>query len=159
MKRYLWVLPLAVVVGFGLSTLTGSVRAGFERNGADITGKDVTLSNTTRGVIFGTAAINADGTVANCFNCNPSSTVHIATGEYQVAFSNFGGGNITANNGFSRWVQPDTLSSGSENVWCNTADRAGTPDAVWVNCQHEGGPGSEGNSEPADASFFLFVAR
>ncbi len=158
MKRYVWVLPLAVVVGFGLSALTGSVRAGFETNG-EAAPADVTLNSTTRGVIFGTAAINADGTVASCFNCNPGSTIHLATGQYQVAFSNFGGGVITANNGFSRWVQPDTLTTGSENVWCNTADRAGSPNAVYVNCQHEGGAGSGGNSAPVDASFFIFVAR
>jgi hypothetical protein len=32
-------------------------------------------------------------------------------------------------------------------------------DAIFVNCQHEGGPGSGGNSVPADTSFFIFVAR
>lgn len=159
MKRYTWALSLAILVGFGLSTLTGSVRAGFDMNGEKIAPADITLANATRGVIFGTAAINADGAVASCFNCNPSATVHLGTGLYQVGFENFGGGVITANSGYSRWVQPDTLGTGSENAWCNTADRIDVPGAVFVNCQHEGGAGSMGNSAPADTSFFIFVAR
>jgi hypothetical protein len=109
----------------------------------------------TRGVVFFTAAINSDGTVASCFGCNTAHTQRIGTGEYQIDF----GQNVQAINGWSRWVQPDTLTIGTENVWCNTADRFGDVNAVWVNCQTSGGPGSQGNSKPADASFFLFVAR
>jgi hypothetical protein len=109
----------------------------------------------TRGVVFFTAAINSDGTVASCFGCNTAHTQKLGTGEYQIDF----GQNVQAINGWSRWVQPDTLTIGTENVWCNTADRSGDNNAVWVNCQTSGGPGSQGNSKPADASFFLFVAR
>jgi hypothetical protein len=109
----------------------------------------------TRGVVFFTAAINSDGTVASCFDCNTAQTKRLGTGEYQIDF----GQNVQAVNGWSRWVQPDTLTIGFENVWCNTADRFGDANAVWVNCQTSGGPGSQGNSKPADASFFLFVAR
>jgi len=109
----------------------------------------------TRGVVFFTAAINSDGSVAGCFGCNTTNTKKLGVGTYQIDF----GQNIQAVNGWSRWVQPDTLTFGTENVWCNTADRAGVDNAIWVNCQTSGGPGSQGNSKPADASFFLFVAR
>ena len=115
----------------------------------------VTLSQATRGVVFYTAAINSDGTVASCFGCNRARTFKLSTGQYQVDF----GKNVQANNGFSRWVQADTLTTGTENAWCNTADRAGDANAVFVNCQTTGGPGSMGNSAPVDTSFFLFVAR
>jgi hypothetical protein len=109
----------------------------------------------TRGVVFFTAAVNSDGTVASCFGCNTANTKKLGTGEYQIDF----GQNVQAINGWSRWLQPDTLTIGTENVWCNAADRLGDNNAVWVNCQTSGGPGSQGNSKPADASFFLFVAR
>lgn len=108
-----------------------------------------------RGVVFFTAAINSDGSVASCFGCNTANTKRIATGEYQIDF----GQNVQAVNGWSRWVQADTLTIGDENAWCNTADRFQNSNAVWVNCQTSGGPSSQGNSKPADASFFLFVAR
>jgi len=109
----------------------------------------------TRGVVFFTAAINSDGTVAGCFGCNTANTKKLATGVYQVNF----GQNVQAVNGWSRWIQADTLSTGTENAWCNTADLAADNNAIWVNCQTTGGPGSQGNSKPVDASFFLFVAR
>jgi opacity protein-like surface antigen len=109
----------------------------------------------TRGVVFFTAAINSDGTIGGCFGCNTTNTKRLGVGVYQIDF----GQNIQAINGWSRWVQVDTLTTGTENAWCNTADRAGDSNAVWVNCQTSGGPGSMGNSKPVDASFFLFVAR
>jgi hypothetical protein len=109
----------------------------------------------TRGVVFFTAAINSDGTIASCFGCDPALTKRVGVGQYQIDF----GQNVQAINGFSRWVQADTLTIGTEDAWCNTADRFGDDNAVWVNCQHSGGPGSMGNSAPLDTSFFLFVAR
>jgi hypothetical protein len=109
----------------------------------------------TRGVVFFTAAINANGSIASCFGCDPANTKRLGVGQYQIDF----GQNVQAINGWSRWVQADTLTTGSEDAWCNTADRAGDPNAVWVNCQHAGGPGSQGNSAPFDTSFFVFVAR
>jgi hypothetical protein len=115
----------------------------------------------TRGVVFFTAAINSDGSVAGCFGCNPANTFKVAVGRYIVDF----GQNIQARNGWSRWVQPDTLqfgqidSSNGPGAWCNTADSFADSNAVWVNCQHTGGPGSQGKSQFFDTSFFLFVAR
>ena len=113
------------------------------------------LSHATRGVVFKTAAMNSDGSIANCFRCQPSSTVRLGVGIYQVAFDE----NVQANNGWSRWVQVDTLGTGSLNAWCTTADRNGVPNAIWVSCQAPGGAGSQGNSKPVDVSYFLFVAR
>jgi hypothetical protein len=115
----------------------------------------LTLGQATRGVVFKTAAINSNGTVANCFRCVKASTIHLGTGFYQVAFDE----NVQATNGWSRFLQADTLATGEENAWCNTADRAGDDHAIFVNCQHEGGPGSGDSSVPADTSFFIFVAR
>src|SRR6516164_1433414 len=100
----------------------------------------------TRGVVFFSAAINSDGSIASCFNCDPTDTFQIGVGQYQIGF----GQDVEAINGWSRWVQADTLTAGSEDAWCNTADRAGDVNAVWVNCQHAGGPGSMGNSAPFD---------
>jgi len=107
----------------------------------------------TRGVVFFTAAINSDGSIASCFGCDATNTQRLGVGQYQIDF----GQNAQAINGWSRWVQADTLTTGSEDAWCNTADRAGDVNAVWVNCQHAGGPGSMGNSAPINT--FLFVAR
>lgn len=150
---------LRIVLALVLSAPIMSRAADNNGPRAEVTPLDVTLANASRGVIFGEAAINPDGTVASCFNCNKLNTVHLGTGEYQVAFQSLGNGSITAANGFSRWVQVDTLSTGSLNAWCTTADRIGVPGAVYVQCQQEGGSGSQGNSVPADVSFFLFVAR
>ena len=88
-------------------------------------------SNATRGVVFATAAINSNGTVANCFTCNRGNTVHLGTGLYQVGFNQ----TVTANGGWSRWLQVDTLTTGSiSNVSCTTADRAVLPSGVFVEC-------------------------
>jgi hypothetical protein len=155
-KRFAWVLSLAGLVALSLYSLSGHVFADEHANGVAAPA-DITLANATRGVIFGTAAINPDGTVASCFNCNKSTTTHISTGQYQVGFQNFGNGNITAANGFSRWVQVDTLSAGAiGNTFCSTADRGGVPGAVYVLCQTSASGGTNVN---VDTSFFLFVAR
>ncbi len=149
-KRFAWVLPLAGLAVFGLYSLSSRVLASTHENG--VAEPAVVLANNTHGVVFGTASINSDGTVANCFNCKKSQTVHLGTGEYQVAFQNINS-TITANSGFSRWLQVDTLSTGSitGGVSCTTADRAGLTNGVFVFCSNPAGP--------VDTSFFLFVAR
>jgi len=149
MKRYIWVVPVVALAAVVLFTASRRFAAGSELNGVkpDV---DITLSNYTRGQTWYTAAINPDATVANCFQCNKANTVHVTTGSYQVGFNT----NVTANNGWSRWVQVDTLTTGTiTNVSCTTADRAGLVTAVWVQCFN--------NSTGAlqDTSFFLFVAR
>ena len=120
-----------------------------EHNGGAIP-LDGTINTPTRGVVFKTAAINSDATVAKCFRCNLANTNHVGTGEYQVGFDE----NVQAINGWSRWVQVDTLSTGSiANVSCTTADRSGLVSGVWVACFNN----STGAAQ--DTSFFLFVAR
>jgi hypothetical protein len=148
MRRSLWVFLSAFVV-VGLFALIGHVRANSNLNGESVAG-DAYLSAATRGVVFNTAAINSDGTIAGCFNCNRLNTVHLSTGAYQVGFNS---GNITAANGWSRFVQVDTLSTGAIlNVSCTTADRVSLTSAVFVACFN-------GSGALVDTSFFLFVAR
>lgn len=159
MKRYTWALSLAALVTFALLAVhlsaqnENAVQNGFANGVAEPAG--ITLGEFNRGVVFKNAAINTDGTVASCFRCVRAQTIHISTGAYQVAFDE----NVQATNGWFRWVQVDTLSTGSENAWCTTADRSGNTNAIYVQCQHEGGAGSMGNSAPLDTSFFIFVAR
>jgi len=107
----------------------------------------------TNGSVKCTADINSDGSVLSCKHCDPdpAKTFQFGTGEYVVAFKK-PCQNILAVNGWSRWVQPDTLSIGYEQAFCTTADRAGDSNAVYVQCWD-----LSGNS--VDASFFLFVAR
>jgi hypothetical protein len=153
MKRYIWVVPVvavAAVVLFTASRRFASARGGDENGGErTVAPLAVTLASSTRGVVFKTAAINSDATVANCFRCNRPNTKHLGTGLYQVGFDE----NVTANNGWSRWLQVDTLSTGSIfGISCTTADRAGLPSGVFVECVNTAGA-------VADTSFFLFVAR
>ncbi len=154
MKRYMWVVPvvtLAVVAFFTVSHRLAAASGG-DQNGGDRTAAplDGTVNTPTRGVVFKTAAINSGASVANCFRCNRATTTHVSTGEYQVGFDE----NVQAINGWSRWVQVDTLNIGSiSNVSCTTADRAGLPSGVWVACFNNS------TGAPADTSFFLFVAR
>jgi hypothetical protein len=154
-KRYMWVVPavaLLVAVLFAASHRFAAA-SGVDENGGDrtLTPLAVTLANATRGVVFKTAAINANGTVATCFRCIKASTTHIATGEYQVAFDE----NITATLGWSRWVQVDYLTSGGSiaNISCTTADRTGLVSGVYVQCSNNS------TGVQTDTSFFLFIAR
>jgi hypothetical protein len=160
MKRPFGVLISAAVLSLGVA-FSGAVEAQTVQNTLPGQSPNAVLplvpqsAEPTRGVVFFTAAINADGTIASCFGCDTANTKRLGVGQYQIDF----GQNVQAINGWSRWLQADTLTTGSEDAWCNTADRAGVPNAVWVNCQHSGGPGSQGTSAPFDTSFFLFVAR
>jgi hypothetical protein len=149
MKRLVWVVPVVALAAVVLFTASRHFSAGSRSENGDVAPADVALGLTTRGVVFATAAINFDGTVANCFTCNRSNTVHLGTGVYQVGFNT----NVQATNGWSRWVQVDTLSTGSiSGVSCTTADRAGVPSGVFVLCTNAAGADQ-------DTSFFLFVAR
>ena len=152
MKRFPWAIAFAVLlgtilvgsgaaIGFGLHQPTNNPAPGYVRPA------DVTLAQATRGVVFSDAAINPDGTIAACFSC--TAATHLSTGTYQVTFIH----NVQANNGWSRWVQVDTLTTGMyDGVVCDTADRVGVPDAIWVQCQNSAG-------SLQDVAFFLFIAR
>ena len=162
MKRYTLAFSLAAVVVFTLfsvfgpasargrsSTVPSQRGAGINEDTSAPTPAAVTLGAATRGVVFRTAAINSDGTIASCFTCFGPNTIHLATGQYQVGFA----GNVQATNGWSRWVQVDTLTTGAIfDVTCTTADRAGLASGVFVLCTNTSGT-------PTDTSFFLFVAR
>jgi hypothetical protein len=149
MKRFRWTFAIASLVavilvgggaaiGFGISHDSNSYPGQIHRN--------VTLAQATRGIVFSDAAINSNGTVAACFSC--TTVTHLATGEYEVDFIH----NVQANNGWSRWVQVDTLQTGTfSGVVCDTADRAGNVDGIYVQCQQ--------GSTLTDVSFFLFIAR
>ena len=158
MKRHMLVVPAVVLVV--LASLALSLHAGLAKgqarsapaalNGEALTGEAapaVTLANATRGVVFRTAAINANGTVASCFGC--TSSAHLSTGQYEVAFNS----NSQATNGWSRWVQVDTLTTGFiSDIHCTTADRVLNIGAVFVGCVNSSGTF-------VDTSFFLFMAR
>jgi hypothetical protein len=141
---------LALTVGLvvGLASTGGTFQGDNASSG--VAPADVTVPSNlvNRGVVFYTAAINADGTIASCFNCVTAKTFRLTTGEYQVDF----GKDIRAISGFSRWVQPDPLNDTSESSFCDTADRQGDNDAVFINRQNSSGTHT-------DTSFFLFVAR
>jgi len=150
MKRYIWVVPVVVLAAVVMFTASRRVAAGSQSYNGDVRPQAVTLGQATRGVVFATAAINSNGTVANCFTCNRATTFRLGTGIYQVGFNQ----NVQATNGWSRWLQVDTLTTGSiSNVSCTTADRAGLTSGVFVLCSNN----STGATE--DTSFFLFVAR
>ena len=139
MKRYTQALTLAATL---LIASLAMAQNGAERAGA----LPPASLQQTRGVVFYTAAINGStAAIASCFGCK--SAAHLGTGLYQVLFST----NVQAINGYSRWVQADTLTTGTTNAYCTTADRSGSPTGVWVQCQNASGP--------VDTNFFLFVAR
>jgi hypothetical protein len=153
MKSYMWLgVSAALVVTASLAVTRHAAAQGMtESNGADLTHAAraaVVLANPTRGIPFKTAAINSNGTIASCFRC--VSAINFFGGAYQVIFDE----NVQATNGWSRWLQVDTLTTGSiSNISCTTADRAGNVNGVFVLCSNN----STGVSTPT--SFFLFVAR
>lgn len=98
-----------------------------------------------------TAAINSDGTIASPVAAL-ASAANLGGGTYEVVFKG-ACTNITAARGWARFVQVDTLTTGSiGDVKCTTADRAGKPNGVWVNCTNGSGVGTP-------TSFFLMVTR
>jgi hypothetical protein len=143
MRVNILALSLAALIAFAASVTPAHAQNG---NGSAAASASILLSAPTRGVVFKTAAINADGSKAQGFRV--AGTIHLSTGNYQVTFDE----NVQALNGFSRWVQVDTLEAGSiSGVSCTTADRAGVGKAVFIHCENAAGP--------IDTSFFLFVAR
>ncbi|MBS0471516.1 MAG: hypothetical protein JSR60_10625 [Proteobacteria bacterium] len=99
-----------------------------------------------------TAAIHSNGSVYSGEYVNGGQTMHLATGQYQVAF-NAPCPDVRIALGWFRVVQPDTLTIGTlPAVTCITADRYGVASAVWVECYGQ-------NGQPMDASFTLSVSR
>ena len=102
MKLSTQILFLAALIA--LATFTTPAFAQQASNGAEV-GPAIALNAPTRGVVFKTASINSDGTRAQSFRAVAS--IHLSTGTYQVTFDE----NVQALNGFSRWVQVDTLTT------------------------------------------------
>lgn len=103
------------------------------------------------GQVLCTAAINSDASIAG--GLDVASAAAEGTGSYQVLFGGACAGTITAANGFARFVQVDTLTTGSiTDVSCTTADRSGAVNGVFVECVNSAGT-------PVNTSFFLFVTR
>jgi hypothetical protein len=141
---------LAIIV----SLFSAAAMAG-EDNGArpavSSTAADIGPIQFNQGQVLCTASVNADGTKAA--GESVSGTHHIATGEYEIDFQN-ACSIVTAARGFARWVQVDTLTTGSAPATvCTTADRDGVVGGVWVACY------DSTTGAALDTSFFLFVAR
>jgi hypothetical protein len=100
-----------------------------------------------------TVAVNSTGTIAGGTAYAASSAL-LGTGIYEVIFKGPCGGNITAARGWARFVQADTLSTGSlaGGVSCTTADRAGNTAGVFIQCANASGA-------LTNTSFFLMVTR
>lgn len=148
----LWkMISVSAILTMGLCIATSAAFAGDDNNGAVGDVPSITTPKATNGSVKCTASINSDGSVLACKHCNPADTMRVAAGQYQVGFKK-PCQNILAVNGWSRWVQPDTLTTGSELAFCTSADRLSDSNAVFVKCFDETGT-------PVDASFFLFVAR
>jgi len=138
-------------VAVGITLCAGSVALAQDDNGPTQSVPVASSSpKATSGSVKCTADINSDGSVLACKSCNTANTKSLGTGEYQVEFK-APCTNILAIDGWSRWVQPDALNTGSTYAYCTTADRRGDANAVWVQCQN--------NSGPVNTSFFLFIAK
>ncbi len=131
-KKYFYGL-LAVVFALCFS----APMAVADNNAGDTVEAEQTFRKFCKGKSRGTAAINDDGTVASCWKCNKSpaqtrrisSTAH--TYEVDWRFSD-----VRASNGYCRSVQADTLTTGTVDSYCTTADRAGDISSVWVDCKN-----------------------
>jgi hypothetical protein len=107
---------------------------------------------TNQGAILCVAAVNSDATIAGGTGFVASSA-SLGVGNYEVIFKGACQNNVTAARGWARFVQVDTLTSGSiSGITCSTADRAGNPAGVFVRC-------TDGAGTPLNTSFFLFVLR
>jgi len=103
-----------------------------------------------RGSILCTAAINSTGLKAG--GNTVAASTRLGVGTYQITFKAPCTA-VTAANGWARIVQVDTLTAGTlPSIKCITADRAGVPNAVWVQCYNSAGA-------LTDTSFFLFLLR
>jgi hypothetical protein len=143
---------VALAMLFAIPLARNAMAGGTNANGiAQVPVPAATKVKPNNGKVKCTAAINFDGSILNCKHCNPTDTGQISTGQYQVGFTK-PCTNILAVDGWSRWVQADTLSTGDELAFCTTADRAGDVNAIFVECFDDTGA-------DVNASFFLFVAH
>jgi hypothetical protein len=142
------------VIAIGFVTCFGGFNAFAANNGGDMSEASVPIGSlkANGGDVVCTAAVNNDGTLASSRSGSfVQSSTRLGLGQYQVLF-NTPCGNVTAANGFARFVQVDTLTIGTTDGSCQTANRSGAINGVWINCSNSAGI-------PADRSFFLFVTR
>jgi len=112
---------------------------------------DITAVATNHGQVLCTAAVNTNATLAG--GQDVVSAASEGTGAYQVVFGGACASDVRAISGWARWVQVDTLTTGSiADVSCTTADRAGVINGVWVFC-------TDSTGTAVNTSFFLAVAR
>jgi hypothetical protein len=99
-------------------------------------GRAARVSRTT-GLVKGWARINADGTIARCYNCNldVNETRRLFDGQYEVDFTPLGD-DIT---GRPRVATLDTLAGGAATGFVSLANRAGDPSSVFVYTQDAAG--------------------
>ena len=124
----------------GALVLTASFAVFADNNGGPVT-QDAAPGSLQQNLSASlcTAAINSDGTIAGGVNTLISATF-LGGGSYEVIFKGACSKNITAAAGWARFVQVDTLTTGSiGDIKCTTADRAGNPAGVWVNCTNGAG--------------------
>ena len=148
MKKNVSALGFATFVAAAL--LCGNVYAA---NEGGVQAADVAaFSAQNHGQVLCTAFVNSNGSRAG--GTHVTTTSKVGVGQYNVRFSGPCSGNIRINNGWARWVQPDTLQFGTTDGHCTTADLAATGGVggIWVSCFN--GAGAQ-----ADRSFSLFVAR
>ncbi len=154
MKRFILSTGLAAMLAVaGASSWQPVTHAQSDDNGgSSIFTSQVTLAARNRGIVNFTAAINSDGTVAQCFECAPATTTKLGTGIYQVDFLR----DVRATSGYFRFIQVDTLQTGtiSGGVSCTTADRAGLSTAIYVKCTSAASAGAE-----VDTSFMVIAFR
>ena len=141
------------LVASTLALATSSVALA-DNNGGGMTAMDAPAGSlaANQGALLCVAAVNSTGTLAGGMPFVASSA-SFGGGSYEVIFKGACAPNITAKKGWARWVQVDTLTTGSiSGVTCSTADRAGNVKGVFVRCTDGAGTG-------VDTSFYLFVAR
>ncbi len=143
---------MAVLIATGTVLIAGAGAFAQDSGATSASAAAASGPKATNGSVKCTAAINTDGSVLSCKGCVPANTTHPAAGQYAVEFK-APCTSVLAVNGWSRWVQPDALSTGSTGyAVCTTADRGGDANAVSVTC-------FDSTGTPADTSFFLFVAK
>lgn len=140
-------------LGFAAALLCGNVYAQLNGAPGDVEPQDTSVFGAqNRGAVVCTAAVNSTGQIVGGANVNKALNARLALGAYDVRFTGPCGGNIKVSNGFARYVQVDTLTTGSiSGVSCTTADRAGAPAGIFVLCTAGG--------SLVDTSFLLSVTR
>src|ERR1700733_11238476 len=90
MKRFFVTSATAAIVGMAIALSQGAIAHTPQEGNLhpEVKAHDIAPGSAqpTRGVVFFTAAVNSDGSVAGCFGCNAANTKKLGTGEYQIDF-------------------------------------------------------------------------